>query len=105
MAQIAIAQVAEASSAECPPPQFSTVRDFDIDSFVSKKWYIQQQMEVLYLPKSQNRCVSAEYSKKAKPNFWGYDVAVRNIAEDVDPPHKVHDSGSSLLCAKVVDEQ
>merc|ERR1719401_3191929 len=99
-----MAQVAEANTAECPPPQFSTVTNFDIDSFVSSKWYIQQQMEVLYLPKTQNRCVSAEYSKKAKPNFWGYDVAVHNIAEDVAPPHRVHDSGS-FICAKVVDEQ
>merc|ERR1719507_2289171 len=87
----------------CPPKNFSTVKDFNVESFVQKRWYIQQQMPVTYLPASQNRCVYAEYKLFDKKSFWGYDIQVHNYAEDVAPPHKVHDSGS-FLCAKVVDE-
>merc|ERR1712176_1070408 len=76
--------------------------DFDLESFVSGRWYIQQQMAISYLPKSENRCVSAEYSLLSQKTFWGYDVQVQNLAEDVAPPHTIHNS-SNLLCAKVVD--
>lgn len=88
----------------CPPANFSTVSGFDLNAFVQGRWYIQQQMPVSYLPESQNRCVYAEYSLPAKKTFWGYDILVHNHAEDVAPPHAVHDSGS-FLCAKVVDSQ
>jgi lipocalin len=90
-----------AAGLDCPPQNFSTVQDFDLDAFISQKWFIQQQMETRYLPKSENHCVSAEYTKASK-YFWGYELAVHNIAVDVAPPHKVHDSGS-LICAKVMD--
>merc|ERR1711874_13506 len=96
--------VAGAATQTCPPQNFSTVDSFNLDAFVSKRWYGQQQMAVNYLPASQNRCVYAEYAKKTKKNFWGYDVAVHNHAESVQPPHKPQDSGSTL-CAKVVDEK
>eukprot|EP00438_Fugacium_kawagutii_P001909 Skav218216 [mRNA] locus=scaffold1375:83241:84182:- [translate_table: standard] len=46
---------------QCPPADFDTVQDFDLSKFISKRWYIQQQMAVNYLPASQNRCVYAEY--------------------------------------------
>mmetsp|Transcript_73275 Transcript_73275/g.174604 ORF Transcript_73275/g.174604 Transcript_73275/m.174604 type:complete len:381 (-) Transcript_73275:212-1354(-) len=88
---------------QCPPAGFETVNNFDLDSFISKRWYIQQQMETKYLPKTQNRCVYAEYKLQQKKTFWGYDVAVHNHAEEVAPPHTVHDSGSKI-CAKVVDK-
>jgi len=88
----------------CPPSNFSTVQNFDLNSFVNGRWYIQQQMAVSYLPESQNRCVYAEYSLLSKKTFWGYDVQVHNHAEDVAAPHKVHDSGN-FLCAKVVDSK
>jgi len=87
----------------CPPANFSSVQGFDLKSFVRGRWHIQQQMPVSYLPKSQNRCVYAEYELLQKKTFWGYEVQVHNHAEDVAPPHKIHDSGS-FLCAKVVDE-
>mmetsp|Transcript_42278 Transcript_42278/g.88331 ORF Transcript_42278/g.88331 Transcript_42278/m.88331 type:complete len:360 (-) Transcript_42278:229-1308(-) len=51
---------------QCPPAGFETVNNFDLDSFISKRWYIQQQMETKYLPKSQNRCVYAEYKLEPK---------------------------------------
>merc|ERR1719326_1017988 len=75
--------VAEASAQTCPPQNFSTVNGFDLDAFISKRWYGQQQMAVNYLPVSTNRCVYADYSKKTKKNFWGYDVAVHNYAESL----------------------
>jgi len=90
----------------CPPANFSTVHDFDLLSFVSGPWYIQQQMPTSYLPKSENKCVYAEYSLPTKKSFWqeiwGYDVQVQNHAEDIAAPHTEHDSGK-FLCAKVVD--
>jgi len=86
----------------CPPKDFTTVQNFDIEAFVKTRWYIQQQMPVSYLPKSENRCVYAEYTVEKKKTFWGYDVAVHNYAEDVAAPHKAHDS-KSLICAKIVD--
>lgn len=89
---------------ECPPKNFSSVENFDLDAFVSARWYIQQQMPVTYLPASQNYCVYAEYKKLDKKSFWGYDIQVHNHAEDVASPHKVHDSGKAL-CAKIVDAQ
>mmetsp|Transcript_148544 Transcript_148544/g.476988 ORF Transcript_148544/g.476988 Transcript_148544/m.476988 type:complete len:221 (+) Transcript_148544:78-740(+) len=94
---------AEDAAATCPPADFDTIASFDLDSFIAKRWWAQQQMEVVYLPKSQNRCVFADYSKRA-PGLLGYEVAVDNHAEDVAPPHKMHDSGKSLLCAKIVDQ-
>mmetsp|Transcript_68503 Transcript_68503/g.112553 ORF Transcript_68503/g.112553 Transcript_68503/m.112553 type:complete len:371 (-) Transcript_68503:154-1266(-) len=87
---------------QCPPAGFDTVQDFDLEKFIEKRWYIQQQMAVNYLPASQNRCVYAEYQLREK-SFWGYDVSVHNHAEEVAAPHKVHDSGKTL-CAKVVDK-
>lgn len=88
---------------KCPPEGFSTVSDFDLKSFIASRWYIQQQMPTAYLPKSENRCVYAEYKQLNKSTFWGYGIQVHNYAEDVASPHKVHDSGD-LICAKVVDE-
>lgn len=87
----------------CPPKDFTTVQNFNIDAFIKSKWFIQQQMPVHYLPKTQNSCVTAQYTLEPKKTFWGYDVAVHNIAVDVAAPHKVHDSGS-LICAKIVDK-
>lgn len=69
----------------CPPQGFSTVQDFNLESFIQKRWYIQQQMPTLYLPVGGNRCVYAEYALLAKKSFWGYDVTVHNHAEDTAP--------------------
>jgi len=91
------------AKSQCPPANFTTVADFDLESFIQKRWYIQQQMPVFFLPKTQNRCVYADYSLRSSKGIWGYDVAVHNHAEDVDAPHAVKDSGSSI-CAKIVDK-
>jgi len=94
---------ARLNGASCPPANFSTVDGFNLTSFVSTRWYIQQQMATSYLPKTENRCVFAEYSLPEKKPFWGYEIRVRNYAEDVASPYTVHDSGPDLLCAKIED--
>jgi lipocalin len=88
------------AAAMCPPEGFETVENFDISSFISGKWYIQQQMPTQYLPVSQNYCVEADYARKGKSVF-GWDIQVHNLAEEKDGTR--HDSGS-FLCAKVVNE-
>jgi lipocalin len=99
MGAISVFLVVAVGAIECPPPGFHTVENFDLESFISKDWYIQQQAPVKYLPVEQNYCVEADY--KRTKTFWGWDVQVHNHAEEKDG--KAHDSGS-FLCAKIVDE-
>jgi lipocalin len=91
----------------CPPEGFSSIENLNLDSYISKRWYIQQQMETAYLPKAKNWCVYAEYSRLSNKSFWGYDIRVHNYAEEKDGT--VHDSdkdtGGAGLLAKVVDEK
>lgn len=84
----------------CPPQGFDSTNNFDLASFASKPWYIQQQAVTTYLPKEQNYCVSAEYTVLNKKTLLGYDIKVHNIAHEQDG--KIHDSGD-LIYAKVVD--
>jgi lipocalin len=88
------------AAATCPPEGFDTVENFDIGSFISAKWFIQQEMVTEYLPVSQNYCVAADYARKGK-SFFGWDIQVHNLAVEKDGTR--HDSGS-FLCAKVVNE-
>ena len=90
------------SDPECPPQGFSSVDNFDLKTFISKRWHVQQQMEINNLPKSWNRCAFAQYHLKENQSFWGYDIDVYNYAVEVDSPHKPHNS-SGTLCAKIVD--
>jgi apolipoprotein D and lipocalin family protein len=86
------------SENHCPPPDFSTVADFDLESFIAAPWYIQQQQEVSYLPLSRNYCVKAEYSKRGW-SFFGYDLSVQNTAQNAEGEVQ----SSQALCAKIVD--
>jgi lipocalin len=86
-------------NSECPHVQ--TQSDFHLDDFISRPWFIQQQMETEYLPKSKNFCVNAMYTKKKKKNIWGYTIAVRNRAQEADGTES--DSGD-LLCAYGYDK-
>ena len=45
---------------DCKP--VTTPADFNFASYITGRWYIQQQMAVSYLPASQNYCVTAQYS-------------------------------------------
>jgi len=76
------------------------MQNFDLTTFVSKTWYIQQQAETKYLPKTENYCVSAAYAILDKKTLLGYDVQVHNIAYEKDG--KIHDSGN-LIAAKIID--
>jgi len=91
----------------CPPEGFSSVENLNLDAYISSRWYIQQQMETSYLPKTKNWCVYADYSRLSNKSFWGYDVRVHNHAEEKDGT--VHDSdtdiGGAGILAKVVDEK
>lgn len=102
-----LAGLVMAVSATCPPEGFSSIKDFDLDGFIAKRWYIQQLMETSYLPKTQNWCIYADYRKLAKKSFWGYDVAVHNHAEEQDGT--IHDSDKNIkgggIYAKIVDEK
>lgn len=95
------------ASAVCPPDGFSSISNFDLDGYISKRWYIQQMMETSYLPKSHNWCVYAEYHRLPKKSFWGYDVGVHNHAEEQDGT--IHDSDRDIrgggILAKIVDEK
>jgi len=101
------ASVLVLASGVCPPEGFSSVENLNLESYISSRWYIQQQMETEYLPKSKNWCVYAEYSRLANKSFWGYDVRVHNYAEEKDGT--VHDSdkniGGAGILAKIVDEK
>jgi len=80
---------------ECPDVQ--TQSGFDLDTFISKPWFIQQQMETEYLPASKNYCVNAVYTKKDSATIWGYTISVRNRAQEADGTQS--DSGDGFLCA------
>jgi lipocalin len=88
----------------CPPEGFSSIPSFDLNAYISKRWYIQQQMEVRYLPKSSNFCVFAEYTRLPKKSFWGYDVSIRNYAEEKDGRVRDTSRTSFALQAKIVNE-
>ncbi len=79
----------------CPP--VTTAENFDLDAYISGRWYIHQQAETKYLPIEQNYCVTANYDELDKKSFWGYSIQVSNYAEESDGT--VHDSGD-FLCAK-----
>jgi len=81
-------------------PEVTTQPNFDFDGYISKRWYIQQQMPTSYLPESENYCVYAEYKALKRPTIWGYTVQVHNHAEERNG--KQHDSGT-IICAKGAD--
>jgi lipocalin len=93
-----------AAAPECQP--VNTVADFDVATYISSRWYIQQQMEVSYLPLTWNYCVFAEYTQFQSPNVNGYSYGVHNYAEEVDGT--VHDSNIEIpgggICAAGADK-
>lgn len=85
---------------ECLP--VDTQPQFNLTRFISKPWFIQQQMPTQYLPVEKNYCVSARYELLSKPSLWGYTIQVYNQASDKDG--NVMDSGT-FLCAYAYDEE
>jgi lipocalin len=101
-----LAVLVGSAAGACPPEDFSSITDFDLDGYISKRWYIQQVMETSYLPKSHNWCVYAEYQRLPKKSPNGYEVGVHNYAEEADGT--IHDSNIDIkggIMAKIVDEK
>jgi lipocalin len=88
-----------ASAATCPPSDFSTVDNFDLDTYISKRWYVQQQMECALEPKNLFQCQYAEYAKMNESNWWGFNLQGHDHIDMPDGTAKdLHP------CAKVVDQ-
>lgn len=94
-----------AFATQCPPPGFDTQGaldgGFSLKWYTSAKWYAQAQMVLKYLPADYFRCVTAQYTMLDKPTLFGYNINVKNHAENKN--------GKALgplteICAKVVDE-
>eukprot|EP00308_Calcidiscus_leptoporus_P016876 CAMPEP_0119354388 /NCGR_PEP_ID=MMETSP1334-20130426/3392_1 /TAXON_ID=127549 /ORGANISM="Calcidiscus leptoporus, Strain RCC1130" /LENGTH=379 /DNA_ID=CAMNT_0007367921 /DNA_START=94 /DNA_END=1233 /DNA_ORIENTATION=- len=85
-------------------PVVTTQSDFNLTEFVvGGKWYIHQQMNVLYLPSSNNYCVTASYEFKSAAA-----VKVHNYANVDKVNGQVEDSDANVgllggICGKVVD--
>jgi lipocalin len=94
-----------AFATQCPPPGFNTQGalegGFSLKWYTSAKWYAQAQEALAYLPADYFHCVTAEYTMLDKATLLGYNIKVKNHAEDKN--------GKALgplteICAKVEDE-
>ena len=77
-------------------PQVTTQADFDFAQFISKRWFVQQQMATQYLPETWNFCVQAKYEDRSNTGFWGWNIQVKNYAE------VCHNTSARLLLTNVV---
>jgi len=59
----------------------NTQPNFNIEAYISKRWYAQEQMLTRYLPANANNCVTAKYTVRDKKTFWGYSLKVQNNAK------------------------
>jgi len=83
-------------------PTVTTQENFDLASYISKPWYIQQQQELLYQPADKFYCVRARYELRDLPrwkNWFGYTINVFNQATDSEG----NGNGESPLCAVQTD--
>jgi len=62
-------------------PDVNTQPNFDIEAYISTRWYAQEQAVTRYLPANANNCVTAKYTMSAKKSFWRYSVKVQNNAK------------------------
>lgn len=90
------AAAARAQAHQCK--EVATVDPFDINAYASAKWYVHQQAETSYQPKSRNYCVTAEYRLFDRPTFFGYSVGVLNKDRDERGNER-----EAHLCAHVKD--
>jgi apolipoprotein D and lipocalin family protein len=81
-------------------PAVKTQPDFNLTSYISKRWYAQEQMVIKYLQADSFNCVTAKYSLKKKPTWFNrYTITVKNSAEyDDGKPMKAE------LCAYAADK-
>jgi len=64
----------------CKP--VTTQPNVDLAAYISKTWYIQQQMVVAYLPADSFYCVTASYEGGEPPTRHGYTIKVMNYAQN-----------------------
>jgi len=69
----------------CPPANFATAADLNLDAYIARKWYVHEQAATTYLPPERNYCVTAQYRRLESPTFWGYTLEVVNRARDGGP--------------------
>lgn len=50
-----------AAQEECPPPEFDSVADLDLEKYIAAPWYVQEQQPVSYQPENELYCVRAKY--------------------------------------------
>jgi len=95
-----LAGAALSVASKCPPEGFDSVSTFDLDTFISDRWYVQQMMEGGLEPKKLFQCQYAEYQKFDKPNFWGFELQGHDHIDMMDGTNfDLHP------CAKIVDEK
>ena len=58
----------------CKRIEFKDQDKFNLDDYVSRKWWIQMNTETPYLPTTWNYCGFAEYQVLPKKTWWGYDI-------------------------------
>merc|ERR1719330_158590 len=67
----------------CPP--VDTQPHFNLTEYISKRWYVQQQMQVDALPENATDCYSAQYTLRRRPSFvFKYTITVANTAKGED---------------------
>jgi len=86
----------ESGSGACPPVR--TQPNLDLNSYIKKRWYVQQQMPTQYLPADGMNCATAQYTLKESSTFFGWTITVDNRAQ--------YDNGTKYggeICAYVPD--
>jgi lipocalin len=78
-----------AGASSCRPVR--TMAPFAVDEFVAHRWFVQAQQPIIYLPKAEIYCVTAEYNKTSATS-----VDVHNYANSGRVNGKVSDSGGTL---------
>ena len=86
----------------CPPKDFQVVQDFDLDDYVSSKWYAQEQMQVRFQPASDFYCINAQYVREGRQDIAVFNYARRDSVQgkvqsvqlkahvpDLDEPAKI----------------
>ena len=72
-------------------------KDFDIDRYIEKTWYVQKQQPISYLPREDFFCVIATYEQEGKRQWLRKAITVRNYANTgLNNPNG---AGDGRLCA------
>ena len=50
-----------APTVQCPPPGLQPLSNLNITEYISKRWFVQQQMPIRYLEEDTAFCVTAKY--------------------------------------------